>query len=174
MLPLPISPDVFVREVMEPALSILPKHLDSQKARVLLLAICLQESGLMSRWQILNGGGKGPARGLAQFEEGTRASGGGVWGVFRHQASHELVRQICRDRDVGFDPRSIWSRLEHDDIFAVALARLLMWTDSQPLPDVTNVAGGWALYAERCWRPGKPHPEKWAHNHATARQAVGA
>ncbi len=171
MLPLPISPETFLREVVNPALEYLPKHLTSDKARVMLVAICLQESSfdnakLASRWQRLNGGDKGPARGLPQFEIG------GIQGVFKHGASLELLRLLCRDRDVNYDPKAIWARLEYDDVLAVACARLLLWTDPKPLPEVDDRAGAWNLYAKRLWRPGKPHPERWPGNHAKAREAV--
>lgn len=171
MLPLPISPEVFLREVVNPALEYLPKHLTSDKAKVMLVAICLQESALKSRWQILNDGGKGPARGLPQFEQG------GVTGVYKHKSSHEMVRLLCRDFDVNLDPPAIWCRLEHSDEFAICLARLLLYTDAKPLPECEDEAGGFAYYL-RLWRPGaytngteaarKKLRAKWAANHAKA------
>lgn len=166
MLPLPITPDDFVARILTPALQLLPAYMDSPEARVLVTAICIQESDLAHRWQVLNSGNKGPARGLPQFEQG------GVRGVYRHRASSELLRQLCRDRDVSFDPRAIWAQLEHDDVLAVGLARLLVWTDPLPLPAVDDLAGSWALYADRLWRPGKPHPDKWPRSHRLAREAV--
>ncbi len=168
MLPLPISPDVFLREVVNPALEYLPKHLTSDKAKVMLVAICLQESGLNARRQH----GNGPARGLAQFELGSKLKGGGVWGVFKHHMSHEMLRQLCHDHDVNFEPFAIWSMLEHNDMFAVGVARLLLWTDPKPLPEVDDEAGAWVLYADRTWRPGRPHRSKWAENHRKAREVV--
>lgn len=171
MLPLPIAPDTLLREVIVPALGYLPKHLDTPKARVMLVAIAGQESGLRSRWQILNDGGKGPARGLWQFERGSKASRGGVWGVFLHNATHELLRNYCRDRDVNFEPFAIWSMLEHDDVLAAGVARLMLWTAPKPLPEVTDTDGAWAYYISS-WRPGKPRLGHWADNHRKARDAV--
>ncbi len=169
MLPLPISPEVFLREVVNPALEYLPKHLISDKAKVMLVAICLQESdGLRTRRQYNNG----PARGFPQFEIGSKLKGGGVWGVFKHRASHELLRNLCRDHDVNFEPYAIWTMLEHNDMFAVGLARLLLWTDAKPLPEVDDEVGSWELYAKRTWCPGKPHHAKWAENHRKAREVV--
>lgn len=171
MLPLPIPPSTLLREVIEPALGYLPKHLDSQKARVMLVAIAQQESGLRSRWQVLSDGGKGPARGLWQFERGSKASRGGVWGVFMHSASHEMLRQLCRDRDCNFEPFAIWAQLEHDDVFAAGVARLMLWTVPGPLPEVTDTDGAW-LYYLNSWRPGKPHLHTWAGNHLKAQEVV--
>lgn len=46
--------------------------MDSTEARVMLLAIGLQESRFINRFQIVQGkpGAKGPARGFWQFEQG--------------------------------------------------------------------------------------------------------
>ncbi|MCV6902125.1 MAG: hypothetical protein NTT76_05400, partial [Achromobacter xylosoxidans] len=60
---------------ISPALALLPAGMDTQAAHVMLLAIGLQESRFTHRQQI-----GGPARGFWQFEKGTRASRGGVWG----------------------------------------------------------------------------------------------
>jgi hypothetical protein len=158
-----------VETAINPALAMLPKNMDSPKARVMLLAIGLQESRFEHRAQIVAGGGKGPARGFWQFECGTRASRGGVWGVYLHNASTEQLRLLCRERDCNFDPRAIWSQIERDDVLAAGVARLLLWTDPGPLPEIGDEAGAWELYAERCWRPGKPHRKTWAECY---RQAV--
>lgn len=133
--------------------------------RVMLLAIGLQESGLTARAQVLNGGGKGPARGLWQFERG------GVRGVYLHRASNELLRVLCRARDVNFDVQQIWGMLEYDDVLACGVARLLLWTDPRPLPAVDDEEGAWAYYL-RGWRPGKPHRDRWVGAHAAARKQV--
>jgi hypothetical protein len=145
-----------------PALKMLPLPMDSPRARVLLLAIGLQESEFTARVQ--HGGG--PARGFWQFEEN-----GGVRGVWRHSASTEQARLICRARDCGFEPRAIWMQLATDDILAAAFARLLLFTDPKPLPELGDAQGGW-LYYERNWRPGKPHPEKWPENYARAMSLI--
>lgn len=78
---------------------------------------------------------------------------------------------VCAARGVPFEPRAIWERLEMDDVLAVAVARLMLFTDSKRLLAVDDAQGGWALYA-RAWRPGKPHPETWGVLHARARDAV--
>jgi len=160
-----------VETAIVPALALLPRHMDTPEARVLLLAIGLQESRFEHRCQVLNGGGRGPARGFWQFERGTRASRGGVWGVYLHRASMEPLRELCRARDVAFDPADVWARLEHDDVLAAGVARLLLWTDPVSLPKPGEVRTAWEYY-ERNWRPGKPHPQKWPRSHRMAREAV--
>ena len=55
-----------LKEVINPALDKLaPFNIrPSNEARVMLCAIGLQESLLKHRFQVVNGGGRGPARGL--------------------------------------------------------------------------------------------------------------
>ncbi len=145
-----------------PALQLLPAAMNTQRAQVMLYAIGLQESALEHRVQ--HGGG--PARGLWQFERG-----GGVRGVLMHEASQEYARWVCSMRDVQPTTLSAWRALEHDDVLAAAFARLLLWTDPRALPAVGDEPGAWALYL-RCWRPGKPRPEKWTAYYRAAVAAV--
>ena len=159
-------PRTILADAIEPALALLPAGMDTPQARVMLLAIGLQESGLEHRYQVLNGGRKGPARGLWQFERG-----GGVVGVLTHKASRKLAQEVCAHRGVPAASYEAWQALEHDDVFAAAFARLLLWTDPLPLPHVNDQTGAWGLY-ERVWKPGKPHPDRWPANHRQAREAV--
>ncbi|MFY3950724.1 hypothetical protein ACOTH2_29875 [Achromobacter xylosoxidans] len=138
-----------------PALALLPSGMDTPAARVMLLAIGLQESRFVHRRQI-----GGPARGFWQFEKGTRASRGGVWGVYLHPASKGHLAALCRARSVACDPDAIYAALEYDDVLAAGVARLLLWTDPKALPAIGDDDAGWALYL-RTWRPGKPKPDSW-------------
>ena len=83
------------------ALRILPSRMDSPEARVMLLSIGLQESRLHYRRQI-----GGPARGLWQFELGTKESRGGVWGVYLHAASRYWLQSLCEAFGCDFEPRA--------------------------------------------------------------------
>lgn len=144
--------------IITPAARLLP-HMDSPKARMMLLAIGLQESRFEHRRQI-----GGPARGYWQFEQG-----GGVRGVLLHKTSSYDATKICYARGVGSSTREVYERLENDDILACCFARLLLWTDAKPLPMIGDVDTAWEYYL-RTWRPGKPHPATWpalyerAHN----------
>ena len=161
-----------VETAIVPALDLLPPHMASLEARVMLLSIGLQESRFEHRFQVVaDPTMKGPARGFWQFEKGSQSLGGGVWGVFKHHQSHEHLRLLCRERERSFDPVSIWQAIEVDDVLAAGLARLLLWTDPKRLPAVGDVAAAWDCY-ERNWRPGKPHPEFWPRNHAAAMDEV--
>lgn len=145
---------------INPALDLLPARMDSPAARVMMLAIGLQESRFTHRRQI-----NGPARGFWQFEKG-----GGVRGVLRHPSSAQHANMLCSVRGVTNSADRVYESLEHDDILAAGFARLLLWTDPMPLP--TDKDAAWALY-ERTWRPGKPHRQTWDAFFEAAQQYVG-
>lgn len=155
--------DEITRTGISPALALLPRHMDGPQARVMLLAIGLQESRFEHRRQM----GNGPARGFWQFEKG-----GGVKGCVQHPASKDHLRRLCLARGVTFEADAIWRAIEHDDVLAAGLARLLLFTDPFKLPALGDAQAAWELYADRCWRPGKPHPETWSGYHAQARAFV--
>ncbi len=144
--------------LIEAALDFLPQHMDSPQARVMLIAIGLQESRLKHRYQLVAGKpkAKGPARGLWQFERM-----GGTAGVLTHSASFRLALATVESANLtAFDPRTVWTHLEHDDLLAARFARLLLWTDPRALPARGDAQGGWDCYI-RNWRPGKPHRDTW-------------
>jgi hypothetical protein len=156
--------DHILRAVVAPGLALLPSRMDSDEARAMLLAIGLQESRLTYRRQI-----GGPAVGLWQFE-----LGGGVVGVLEHDASAALAAGVCDARGVRPTPAAVYRALPIDDLLACAFARLLLFTDSKPLPSLDAPAEqAWAYYL-RNWRPGKPHRETWDDFHAQAVAAVRA
>jgi hypothetical protein len=163
--------DTIIKTAIDPAMALLPPHMDSAEARVMLLAIGLQESRFMFRFQKLVGVPyqKGPARGFWQFERA-----GGVHGVMVHPLTEDLAQRVCIDRAVPFDSVLIHARLETDDILAAAFSRLLLWADRLPLPALDCPhEDAWQCYV-RNWRPGKPHRETWDEFHAQARGQVMA
>lgn len=151
-----------LREAITPALALLPPKMDTKEARVMLLAIGLQESEFMTRVQK----GNGPARSYWQFERG-----GGVLGVLNFPATKFIAAEICEKRGVAANSFDVWTAMEHDDILGAAFARLFLYTDPLSLPGVNDAPAGWALYS-RVWRPGKPRPETWPANYATARGQI--
>jgi hypothetical protein len=157
-----MTPFTFIDVALDPGLALLPARMDSPRARAMVLAICLQESELHYRRQV-----GGPARGYAQFERG-----GGVRGVLTHRASSAHALDVCRQLDIAASVDAVYTALEFCDPLAVAFARLLLWTDPGALPDQHSDADGWQLYL-RTWRPGKPHPKKWAGCFGVAHDLVG-
>ena len=148
-------------ESIKQGLALLPERFTNKAVFRLLVAIGLQESRFTHRYQVVQGkpGAKGPARGFWQFELGSQASRGGVWGVVLHKASRGHLENVCESLGVPFDARTIWQTLETNDKLAAAVARLLILTDPFEIP--TQQGAAWNLYAQRCWRPGKPHPQTW-------------
>jgi hypothetical protein len=155
-------------EPLSQALDLLPDAMSTPEAVAMLLAIGLQESALIHRVQVSPSapGGRGPARGLLQFEKG-----GGATGVLTHAASRFWMHKVCQTRGVGPTPTSLWMALEVDDVLAFAAGRLLLFTDPKRLPDLGDEQGAWNLYI-RCWRPGKPHRDAWTVNYRSALAAV--
>lgn len=158
-----------VRLILDDALDLLisiggPRR--DVRADALLLAIAGQESAWTHRVQRSRRKDgsffDGPARGLWQFERG-----GGVAGVLHHRSTARLARALCVSRDVTPDPLPVWERLATDDILAAGLARLLLWTDPRPLPQIGDQDGAWQAYLNS-WRPGKPHPDRWPPNYRAA------
>ena len=148
-------------EYINPALQILPKKMDSKAARIMLLAIGLQESRLIHTHQI-----GGPAHGYWQFEKG-----GGARGVMNHPSSRNSAQTLCVRRGVPFELNAIFDAIESDQVFAAGFARLLLWTDPRALP--ANAQDGWDCYI-RNWRPGKPHRHTWDAFYQQAKEFVNA
>ncbi|MBD9530460.1 hypothetical protein IB233_02280 [Comamonas sp. CMM01] len=171
--------DQVTKTGIAPAMALLPIGMDSAKARIMLLAIGLQESRFEHRRQLVGNPPQpaGPAKSFWQGEQG----GGMVHGVRLHPDSRKHAATLYAARGVAASDAAIWSAIEHDDILAAGLARLLLWTDPLPLPAVSDEAAAWQLYL-RTWRPGAWERgnsqqradlrAKWARNHAQARAAV--
>lgn len=153
-----------VKNAISAALGALPPSMDSERARVMLWAIGLQESRLTARRQMVGSPPKpvGAAAGLWQFERG-----GGVKGVLSHAATKAHAVALCQERGVTATPQAVWEALQVDDVLAAGFARLLLWSDPSALPAVGDQAAAWALYV-RTWRPGKPHHQTWGALYAQA------
>lgn len=151
--------DVLKNNIIPAALSLLPPKMNSPEAKALLTAICLQESGFKHRQQV-----GGPAKGLWQWELPQ------VGLVLRHDVVGPLARDVLAALvyTEGSSPHeSIHDAMQHNDILQCAFSRLLLWPDAAPLPKQGDVQGALATYL-RVWRPGRPHPEKWPANWASA------
>ncbi|WP_312538257.1 hypothetical protein [Achromobacter mucicolens] len=160
---------------IDPALALLPARMDTAEARIMLLAIGLQESRFEHRRQLVGNPPRptGPAKSFWQAEQG----GGMVHGVRLHVATRAAADHLYQARGVPARDAAIWDAIEHDDVLAAGLARLLLWSDPLPLPEVGAEDASWALYL-RTWRPGaygRGTPAqraelraKWSRNYALA------
>lgn len=156
-----MNPKYLIETGINPALNLLPVTMDTDNARVIMLAIAYQESEMNHRRQI-----GGPARSYWQFEKG------GMKGVLAHHASKGHIKTVLDCLDMGYlfsDPVGCHAAIETNDIVAAAFARLLMWTDPHKLPE--DIHGSWALYL-RTWRPGEPYPDKWPKNYNLALEHI--
>lgn len=171
-----------IRErAIAPALALLPARMSSPEAEVMLLAIGLQESRFQHRRQLVGSPPRptGPAKSFWQAELG----GGMVTGLLRYHDDRvrDLAVGLCAVRGVDPSPRAVWDAIEHDDVLAAGLARLLLFTDPARLPMLGDVEGAWQLYL-RTWRPGAHSRgdaaakaslrQKWAKNYGKALEAV--
>ena len=156
-----MTPQLFIDNALTPALAMLPRQMDTPQARALCIAICLQESRLEHRYQVLNSGNKGAARGYPQFERI------GIEGVLEHPASSRHIVDVLKRLDYDLTVEASYQAIEHHDILAVCYARLNLWSHPRALPTRDNVEGAW-LYYLRCWKPGKPRHDDWEDNFETA------
>ncbi len=152
-----------IRErAIAPALALLPARMSSREAEIMLLAIGLQESRFEHRRQLVGSPPRptGPAKSFWQAEQG----GGMVTGLLRYHDDRvrDLAVGLCAVRGAEPSPRAVWDAIEHDDVLAAGLARLLLWSDPGRLPSEDDVEGGWKLYL-KTWRPG-------AYDRGTAEQ----
>lgn len=159
-----MTPENFNRIIMPAAFELLPetlfgKKLDLPMARVIMLTIGMQESDFDHRRQI-----NGPARGFFQFEKI------GVLGLWDHHRVGELVRDTCGLMGY-YDIKKVYNALEHNDVLAAALARLLLYTYPGRLPHPEHYENGWNQYIAQ-WRPGKPKPERWNERWHRANQII--
>jgi len=165
---------------IDPALTLLPAKMDTPEARIMLLAIGLQESRFEHRRQLVGNPPRptGPAKSFWQAEQG----GGMVHGVRLHAETSAAASHLYQARGIPARDAAIWNAIEHDDVLAAGLARLLLWSDPMRLPAVRDEDGAWALYL-RTWRPGAyargttdqrvELRAKWAKNYTSAMMEVG-
>jgi hypothetical protein len=147
-----MTPDVFLTRIVKPAVLFVSEAIAipaSDEATVLLMTIAGQESDWRARRQI-----GGPARSFWQFEEG-----GGVAELF--QVTSVRLETICDILAIPFDQATVFEAMAWNDTLACAMARLLLWQDPAPLPEVGAKKAAYSYY-ERNWRPGAPRPDAWS------------
>lgn len=135
---------------------VLPGKFARREATVLLVAIGMQESRFIHRQQV-----GGPARSFWQFEKG------GITGVLRHPSTAKHARAVCVLRGIEPTVEAVYAALLEDDLLGCAFARLLLYSDPQPLPEPGHAVTSWDYYV-RNWRPGKPHRATWDSLYADA------
>lgn len=142
--------NLIIEYCLDPGLKLLPKKMDTDKARIMLITIGLQESRFEHRTQI-----GGPAHGFWQFEKG-----GGVRGVLNHYATKNYAENICSNLLIDKNEDVVYDAITYNDPLACAMARLLLWTIPYSLPEIGDKDTAWDQYIS-VWRPGKPHRDTW-------------
>lgn len=138
-----MTPALFLRLAVDPALSLLPESARTDEARAFIIAICLQETQLKRRRQA----GGDFAHGYPQFELGT------VELIWNHATTTKAAHTICRTLDISETPLGVWAAIEFHDILACYFARLLLLTVPRELPAKGNAEEAWSQYVWT-WRPG--------------------
>jgi hypothetical protein len=160
-----MKPELFHQIILEPGIALLERFTGmkpSREIKVPLMAIAGQESNWDARLQVP----VAYARSYWQFEQG-----GGVAGVLAHGASRDKIRVVCAELDIPCDVGTVYNAMAWNDVLALSMARLLIWTDPPALPALGDRSAAWALYM-RCWRPGAPHPQTWDARYDKAMELV--
>jgi hypothetical protein len=154
-----MTTDRYLRHLVLPvAYALLPKGMGTDRATAMLMSIALQESKCIARKQK-----KGPARSFWQFE-----AGGGVKGVLTHESTKRVAADVLNTLSYApWTVTEVYEAITSNDVLAAVFARLLLWTDPQPLPPREDASASWRLYI-RTWRPGKPRPHEWPESWAKA------
>jgi len=144
---------------------------DSPSARIQLLATGMQESKFMDRVQR----GNGPAHSFWQEEPNS------IKAVFGHGVVGPMLVDICNKLGVSPDWQTVYKEVVMNDVLACAVARLILYADSNPLPQVGDSDGAFKCYV-RNWRPGaytRGNPEqkadlarKWTANYKIAKDQI--
>lgn len=142
MIDLPATPQTVLAKVIVPALALLPAQMDTPPARVQLLAMGGQESGFRTRQQQ-----GGPARGLWQCERPIMQL------LLQNPASAAEVHALCQSRAVAPLASDMYWAVGTDDVFGAGAARLILWCDTAPLPELGDENAAWETYV-RVWGPG--------------------
>lgn len=167
-----MKPDLFFTSIVEPNLQRLFALHDvalpvTDEARVMVMAIAGQESAWSQRRQIGIGQyfpQKVGARGYWQFES-TWSGPVAIDDVL--QKARRQIEAVCASLEIPCDRLTLYEACAWNDTLAVALARLLLWIDPAPLPEIGDVDAAWNYY-RRNWKPGMPHPKAWLGNYEQA------
>ena len=163
-----MTPTQFHSTIMIPAeawfVAVVPEVRMNDAARVGICAIAGQESGWQKRVQ----DDDGPAHSFWQFERN-----GGVAGLMSNRKTGPFVKRMAASLGIKYNPMSVWAAMAtpNGDGMSFGMARLLLWSDPDPLPAPSDDDAWWGYYA-RNWRPGDPRPDAWPANIAAARGVI--
>lgn len=153
------------KNIVPAALSLLPGRMDSAEARANIMAIGMQESEFIARQQggTARKSGSGPAKSFWQFEKK-----GGVQELLSNETTRPILIPVLNI--LGYPEwtaEALHEAMEHNDVLACVMARLLLYIDPQELADSMEVWKAWRMYLRR-WRPGLERPKPWPKNYDKA------
>jgi hypothetical protein len=155
----------FNAQYLEPSLLWLHKTVPGlplgAEVQVLLLAIAGQESA----WQNIGQSGGGPGRGPFQFEPETCLE------ILNNVATSRPAEIVCAALSVAPTEGAVYSQIIAQPSLATAFARLDLYANPRPLPQLGDRQGAWLYYMDT-WRPGKPRPDDWPVNYQAALAAI--
>lgn len=151
-----MTPEDFRSTVLCPGLAFMENRLATiaarpsidLKAQLLMLAIAGQESRWTDRMAA-----NGPVHGFWRLP-------GGPGRVVFSNVTQPFIRPVCAGLEMPFAMAVINVAMVWNDHLAVTLARLTLWLDTEPLPDIGDESGAWNYYA-RNWRPERPDRDRW-------------
>jgi len=161
-----MEPKRFFRTIVQPTLAMMEAHPAiripvTPKGNVLVMTCAGQESLWKSRRQIRIGQYHPQSVGARSYWQMESTWGGPVAINDVIQDTPRQLFAICEDLEIPTDELSLYEACAWNDTLACALARLLLWSDPAPLPEVGDKQGSWDYY-RRNWKPGVPHPSTWS------------
>jgi hypothetical protein len=162
-----MTPQTADQLIIVPTLAWLGAPYDSPEARLLLLAIALQESHLKHRKQQP----VAHAKGFWQFEKGGGCAG------FETDPHQKVFRKAATALNFPFRSAETWTLIgEGADHLACVMARGLLWSHPKPLPTIGDEEAAFAYYLKQ-WRPAPKNREKnrlrWTTTYPMAREVTG-
>jgi hypothetical protein len=160
-----MDPGIFFADIVQPSLLRLQKWtglVSDDRAHVLVMAIAGQEGG----WQYRRQAPVAYARSYWQAEKD-----GMVAGLLAHPVAGAHFMKVLKALDIPAVVDVVFEAIAWSDTLACCMARLGLWVDPAPLPDLGQQDVAWAYY-QRNWRPGLPRPETWPVRYATALSLV--
>lgn len=173
-----MTPSLFYRTIVDPAhlwMSSSPAIMvpRSRKADVLVMCCAGQESRWKDRLQIGIGQYHPQTVGARSYWQMESTWGGPVAINDVQQKAGAKLAAVCAELEIPSDELTLYEACAWNDMLACALARLNLWIDPAPLPEVGNKEGAWSYYL-RCWKPGAPHHDSWSEVYDQSVAAIGA
>lgn len=136
--------------------------MDTAKARLMLLAI----SGTESEWTFRVQKPVAYAHGFWQFEKR-----GATLEVLTNDRVSGMAATLCAQNNVTGGLDEVFDAIIDHDFLACGFARLALWLNPNPLPELGQEAAAFRYYVNT-WHPGKPDAARFARYYALSMSTV--